>query len=53
LEEEAKTNNYMVSEQLPKQIANRKKAVADLQKVVSEPAMGQSDLDVLNEKVRY
>ncbi|XP_064639360.1 intraflagellar transport protein 81 homolog [Lineus longissimus] len=52
LEEEVKTNNYIVTEQLPKQISNRKKAVTDLQKVVSEPAMGQSDLDVLIEKIR-
>lgn len=53
LEEETRVNSYMVTEKLPKEIAAKKKAVQDLQKVVNEPAMGQSDLDDLNDKVRF
>ena len=40
-----------MKERLPKDIDARKKAVHDLQRVVAEPAMGQSDLDVLQNKV--
>jgi len=35
------------------EIAACKKTVGDLQKVVAEPAMGQSDLDVIKKKVRF
>ncbi|XP_069105336.1 intraflagellar transport protein 81 homolog isoform X1 [Argopecten irradians] len=47
LEEETRTNKYIVTERLPKDLQARKKTLQDLQKVVSEPAMGQSDLDKL------
>ena len=40
-----------MKERLPKDIEARKKAVHDLQRVVAEPAMGQSDLDELQNKV--
>ena len=37
---------------MPKDIEARKKTVHDLQRVVAEPAMGQSDLDELQNKVK-
>ena len=36
---------------MPKELTGQKKGVKDLQQVVSEPAMGQSDLDDINQKV--
>ena len=43
----------MLKDKLPKEITTRKKACSDLQRVVAEPAMGQSDLDEINKKVCY
>lgn len=51
LEEETRTNRHIVMERLPKDIASRKKVLSDLQRVVAEPAMGQSDLENLQEKI--
>ena len=51
LEEETRANGYIVKEQLPKDVASRRKMIQDLQKVVAVPAMGQSDLDDLNNQV--
>lgn len=51
LEEEIKFNSYMVTEKFPKELENKKKELHFLQKVVSEPAMGQSDLLELESKV--
>ncbi|XP_067948195.1 intraflagellar transport protein 81 homolog [Watersipora subatra] len=51
LEEEVKINTYMVNEKIPKELQSKKKYVQDLQKVVTEPAMGQTDLDELNGQV--
>lgn len=52
LEEETRANSYIVKERLPKDIEARKKTVHDLQRVVAEPAMGQSDLDELQNKIQ-
>lgn len=52
LEEETRASGYMVKDQLPKDLASRRKMIQDLQKVVAIPAMGQSDLDELNNQVR-
>ena len=51
LEEENRINNFMLKDKLPKEITTRRKACSDLQRVVAEPAMGQSDLDEINKKV--
>lgn len=51
LEEETRANSYIVKEQLPKDVASRRKMIQDLQKVVAIPAMGQSDLDELNSQI--
>jgi len=51
LEEEAKTNKYMVAEVHPKEIAAMKKVIKNIQKIVMEPAMGQSDLDDIHQEV--
>uniref|UniRef100_UPI003AAF553B intraflagellar transport protein 81 homolog isoform X2 n=1 Tax=Centroberyx gerrardi TaxID=166262 RepID=UPI003AAF553B len=52
LEEEIKINSYMVSEKLPKELENKRRTVQYLQKVVSEPAMGQAELQVLEDKIK-
>nr|XP_031525961.1 intraflagellar transport protein 81 homolog isoform X2 [Vicugna pacos] len=51
LEEEIKFNSYMVTEKFPKELENKKKESHFLQKVVSEPAMGHSDLLELESKI--
>ena len=51
LEEETRTNKYIVTERLPKDISGRRKTLQDLQRVVAEPAMGNSDLDQLNSQI--
>ena len=53
LEEETRTNQYMVKEKLPKELNLKRKAVSDLSRVVSEPAMGQADLEAIQQKVRF
>jgi len=52
LEEENKINTYMLKDKLPKQLGTTKSTVQDLQRVVAEPAMGQSDLDEINNKIK-
>lgn len=52
LEEEVRVNSYLVKEKLPNGIASTQRYLQDLQKVVTEPAMGQSDLDKLNSKIQ-
>ncbi|BFZ00683.1 hypothetical protein BsWGS_03721 [Bradybaena similaris] len=51
LDEETRTNGYIVKEQLPRDIGNKKKLIQNLQKVVSVPAMGHSDLEELNAQI--
>jgi len=51
LEEEAKTNKYMVGDVHPKEIAALKKVIQNVEKTVLEPAMGQSDLDAIHQEV--
>lgn len=52
LAEEIKINSYMVSEKLPKELEGMRRTVQYLQKIASEPAMGQADLHELEDKVR-
>ncbi|XP_062310689.1 intraflagellar transport protein 81 homolog [Osmerus eperlanus] len=52
LEEEIKVNAYMVSDKLPKELETKRRMVQYLQKVVSEPAMGQAELQELEHKIR-
>ncbi len=53
LEEENRVNTFMLKDKLPKDLSTLKKSCADLQRVVAEPAMGQSDLDEINKKVTF
>ncbi|RXN12397.1 intraflagellar transport 81-like protein [Labeo rohita] len=52
LEEDIKFNSYMVSEKLPRELENMRKVVQYLQKVASEPAMGQAELRELEDKIK-
>uniref|UniRef100_A0AAQ5Y0N0 Intraflagellar transport protein 81 homolog n=1 Tax=Amphiprion ocellaris TaxID=80972 RepID=A0AAQ5Y0N0_AMPOC len=52
LEEEIKVNSYMVSEKLPKELEGMRRTVHYLQKVALEPAMGQADLQELEDKIK-
>lgn len=51
LEEEIKINSYMVTEKLPKELEGLRRTVQYMQKVSSEPAMGQADLQDMEGKV--
>ncbi|KFU90204.1 Intraflagellar transport protein 81 [Chaetura pelagica] len=51
LEEEINFNSYLVSEKMPREIESKKNSIYFLQKVAAEPAMSQSDLDVLDVKI--
>lgn len=53
LEESIKVNSYLVKEKLPKEIANQKKYINDLQKIISQPALTRADLDQINAKVKH
>ncbi|KAJ0067822.1 hypothetical protein NL108_011044, partial [Boleophthalmus pectinirostris] len=52
LEEEIKINSYMVLEKLPKELDSMRRTVQFLQKVASEPAMGQADVQELEDKIK-
>ncbi|XP_033618339.1 intraflagellar transport protein 81 homolog isoform X3 [Fukomys damarensis] len=51
LEEEIKFNSYIGAEKLSKELENKKNELHFLQKVVTEPAMGHSDLLELETKI--
>ncbi|KAK2522791.1 Ift81 [Columba guinea] len=50
LEEEINFNSYLVTEKIPRELESKKNSAYFLQKVVSEPAMSQSDLSVIEIK---
>uniref|UniRef100_A0A673MDU7 Intraflagellar transport protein 81 homolog n=1 Tax=Sinocyclocheilus rhinocerous TaxID=307959 RepID=A0A673MDU7_9TELE len=52
LEEDIKFNSYMVSAKLPRELESMRKVVQYLQKVASEPALGQTELRELEDKIR-
>ncbi|XP_043968694.1 intraflagellar transport protein 81 homolog [Gambusia affinis] len=52
LEEEIKINSYMVTEKLPKELEGLRRTVQYMQKVSSEPAMGQADLQEMEGKIK-
>uniref|UniRef100_A0A8C6VYF9 Intraflagellar transport protein 81 homolog n=1 Tax=Nothobranchius furzeri TaxID=105023 RepID=A0A8C6VYF9_NOTFU len=52
LEEEIQINSYMVSEKLPKELEGMRRTVQYLQKVASEPAMDQADIQELEDKIK-
>ncbi|XP_074525696.1 intraflagellar transport protein 81 homolog isoform X2 [Halichoeres trimaculatus] len=52
LEEEIKINSYMVSEKLPKELEGMRHMVQYLQKIASEPAMGQADVQELEDRIK-
>uniref|UniRef100_A0A3Q2QC36 Intraflagellar transport protein 81 homolog n=1 Tax=Fundulus heteroclitus TaxID=8078 RepID=A0A3Q2QC36_FUNHE len=52
LEEEIKINSYMVTEKLPKELEGMRRTVQYMQKVASEPAMGQADLQEVENKIK-
>ncbi|NXG61612.1 IFT81 protein, partial [Hemiprocne comata] len=51
LEEEINFNSYLVTEKMPREIESKNNSIYFLQKVAAEPAMSQSDLDVLESKI--
>lgn len=51
LEEEINFNSYLTTEKIPRELESKKKSVYFLQKTVGEPALSQSDLNVLEMKV--
>ena len=52
LEEENKVNAYMCEEKLPKDVELMRKGCQDLERVVNEPAMGQGDLEEIQQQVQ-
>ncbi|NXH10950.1 IFT81 protein, partial [Bucco capensis] len=51
LEEEINSNSFLVTKKIPRELESKKNLVYFLQKVVAEPAMSQSDLNVLEMKI--
>jgi hypothetical protein len=53
LVEENRVYEYMCNEKLPKEIEMRRRAVNDLQKVLSLPAIDKQDLQEIQNKVHW
>ena len=45
-------NTYIVTQKLPKELEAQTKAVENLAKVISQPALGQDDIRSLKEKIK-
>ena len=45
-------NTYIVTQKLPKELEAQTKAVENLAKVISQPALGQDDIKSLKEKIK-
>ena len=52
IEEETKVNTYIVTQKLPKELEAQTKAVENLAKVISQPALGQDDIRSLKDKIK-
>lgn len=52
IEEENQVNTYLTQDKLPKEISTRSNYLSTLKKVADEPAMGPSELDVLNKQIK-
>ena len=52
MEEETRVNSYIVTQKLPKELETQQSAVSSLQKVISQPALGQDDIKALKEKIK-
>ena len=52
LEEEVKVNAYIVNEKLPRELEQKKQAVASLEKVLNQPALTQNDLQELKRRIK-
>lgn len=52
IEEESKTNKYLVKIQQVKELEEKNKILEDMQRVVSEPLLGQTEISELENKVR-
>ena len=52
LEEESRVNAYIVTQKLPKEVEAQEAAVKNLQKVISQPALGQDDIRNLKDKIK-
>ena len=52
MEEETRVNAYIVTQKLPKELETQQSAVSSLQKVISQPALGQDDIKALKEKIK-
>lgn len=51
-EEEHQMHKFLVTEKIPRELAEREQAIAKLENVIHEPAMSRSDLDVLNDRIK-
>ena len=52
IEEENQVNTFLTQDKLPKESDTKSKYLSTLKKVADEPAMGQSELDILNKQIK-